>query len=137
MEVASDDLCVFPRSAQQWTTGQNPKESSMTKIRARCPSCGDVEFGIERIVVIGSTDANSYRFACPSCEEQVSRSAVPDVIELLVSAGVRREALQSPPSRTKSSETKPLTENDVSSFRDLLSSPDWFESLQSSIDRRD
>ena len=111
----------------------------MTKIRARCPSCGDVEFGIERIVVIGATDANSYRFACPTCEEQVSRSAVPDVIELLVSAGVRREPAHVPLSnaKAKSVETKPLTEHDVSSFRELLSSPDWFDSLRSSIERND
>jgi hypothetical protein len=113
----------------------------MTKIRARCPGCGDVEFGIERIVVIGTgSAASAYRFACPSCEEHVSRTAVPDVIELLLSAGVKREQFEHP-SISQSGPTavpvKPLTEHDVSSFRDLLSSPDWFESLQASLDQKE
>jgi hypothetical protein len=112
----------------------------MTKIRARCPGCGDVEFGIERIVVIGTgSAASAYRFACPSCEEHVSRTAVPDVIELLLSAGVKREQFEHPSMAPASvaAPVKPLTEHDVSAFRDLLSSPDWFSSLQASLDQKD
>lgn len=113
----------------------------MTKIRARCPGCGDVEFGVERIVVIGSgSAASAYRFACPSCEEHVSRTAVPDVIELLLSAGVKREQFEHPSlihPTAKSASAKPLTEHDVAAFRDLLASPDWFQSLQSSIEQQE
>ena len=105
----------------------------MTKIRARCPECGDVEFGIDCIVVIGTTSsACAYRFICPGCGEPVSRTAVPDVIELLLSAGVRREAFH-PPSMQKAV-AAPITETDVQSFRELLASTDWFESLRASIE---
>lgn len=105
----------------------------MTKIRARCPECGDVEFGIDRIVVIGTpTTACAYRFVCPGCGDPVSRTAVPDVIELLLSAGVHRETFEHPSLRPTPS--APLSETDVNAFRELLKSGDWFESLRASIE---
>lgn len=117
----------FGRFTKARTPGVN-----MTKIRARCPECGDVEFGIDRIVVIGTpTTACAYRFVCPGCGDPVSRTAVPDVIELLLSAGVLREAFEHP-SITRA--RTPLQESDVDAFRELLKSGDWFESLRSSIE---
>lgn len=107
----------------------------MTRIRARCPGCGDVEFGVDAIVVVGDEyTATTYRFACPDCGDQVSRSAVPDVIALLLSAGVRQEEIRVEQQR---SDGTPLTDEDVESFRSLLRSPDWFAQLQASVERRD
>ena len=76
----------------------------MTKIRAQCPTCGDVEFGVEAIVVLGervnsdepeeparapnSRLTGAYRFSCPLCDSSVRRAALPEVIQLLVTAGV-------------------------------------------------
>jgi hypothetical protein len=101
----------------------------MTKIRARCPRCGDVEFGTDSIVVLidGEESSSSYRFACPTCGDLVSRSAVPDVLALLLSAGVREEsAVMSPPIPT-------LSEVDVESFRRLLDSDFVWDSLHSAM----
>jgi predicted RNA-binding Zn-ribbon protein involved in translation (DUF1610 family) len=99
----------------------------MTKIRARCPRCGDVEFGVASIVVIADAGSSSaYRFACPSCGDQVSRSAVPDVLALLLSAGVRVEAPLPEPDPG-------ITEVDVESFRQLLDSDFVWDRLQSAM----
>jgi predicted RNA-binding Zn-ribbon protein involved in translation (DUF1610 family) len=103
----------------------------MTRIRARCPGCGDVEFGVEEIVVMGPVElAASYRFRCPECTDSVERSAVPEVLELLLSAGVRCEAAIT--HKPKAS-APPLNERDLQSFEALLSKPGWFESLESSV----
>jgi hypothetical protein len=101
----------------------------MTRIRARCPGCGDVEFGIDSIVVMSaSTESASYRFQCPECADSVERSAVPEVLELLMSAGVRCEQ-----GRRCSIDLPPLTERDLQEFEAMLSQPDWFASLESTL----
>ena len=117
----------------------------MTRIRAKCPSCGDVEFGIDAIVVvIGTSNSDvdeeyggrAYRFSCPRCATSVRRAAVADVIELLITAGVRvepsaiagPEPVRQPPPRSR---YPTLTDADVDAFRELLAGPDWFEQLKS------
>ena len=99
----------------------------MTRIRARCPGCGDVEFGIESIVVVTSGrgsapsgESASYRFECPECSDSVERSAVPEVLELLMSAGVRCEGTVS-----VHRDRPPLTERDLQDFEAMLSRPEW------------
>ena len=70
--------------------------------------------------------STAYRFCCPTCGDQVSRSAVPDVLALLRSAGVREEATPAP--------VEPqLTEVDVESFRRLLDSEFVWDRLQSAM----
>jgi predicted RNA-binding Zn-ribbon protein involved in translation (DUF1610 family) len=109
----------------------------MTKIRARCPRCGDVEFGTSSIVVLSEGPAtNAYRFNCPECGDTVSRSAVPDVLALLVSAGVREEA-SAPTVDLVAALTPALTEHDVASFRDLLDSEFVWDRLQSVMQTED
>ncbi len=99
----------------------------MTKIRARCPRCGDVEFGVASIVVLTESGTSSaYRFCCPTCGDHVSRSAVPDVLALLRSAGVREEE----PQLTLDPQ---LTEVDVESFRRLLDSDFVWDRLHSAM----
>jgi hypothetical protein len=112
----------------------------MTRIRARCPECGDVEFPIDDLCVIGSAASTSaYRFRCPDCADYVDRTAVPDVIELLLSAGARHEPDVTPTVggrrkvRTHRVADRPITEKDLASFSDLLDSPDWFDALQSTM----
>lgn len=65
----------------------------------------------------------------------MSRTAVPEVIELLLSAGVRRELFDHP-SMSPGIASLPFSERDVESFRELLSSPDWFDTLQSSFEEQ-
>lgn len=106
----------------------------MTRIRARCPGCGDVEFGVDDIVVIGgATLPSTYRFDCPGCGEAISRSAVPQVIDLLLSAGVRRSL---PPMRESvPTGGRPFAEEDVTALREALADPDWFARLEASVPR--
>jgi hypothetical protein len=104
---------------------KNPRSMTMTRIRARCPECGDVEFGISDIAVIGECGIETgYRFSCPTCADSVERSAVPDVIALLLSAGANRAKPPAPA----------ISEDDLTKFQELLDSPDWFNSLSASID---
>ncbi len=108
----------------------------MTRIRARCPGCGDVEFGIESIVVVTSSrgaittgETASYRFECPECSDSIERSAVPEVLELLMSAGVRCEGAGVSVHR----DHPPLTERDLQDFEAMLSKPDWFSTFESTM----
>lgn len=111
------------------------KGVAMTRIRAKCPSCGDVEFGVMDIVIVGDAvqTAHAYRFWCPTCDSSVSRSAVSDVIELLFSAGVRLEPWSDSALATSKMlhpSAPPITDADIERFREQLGSPDWFASLQ-------
>ncbi len=114
----------------------------MTRIRARCPECGDVEFGVSDIVV--TTDRGSetgYRFSCPACSTSVSRAAVADVIELLISAGVRIERRRQRgtvtdtrhPSQLREPRAPQFTEADAAEFRDQLDDPRWFDRFSSGL----
>lgn len=109
----------------------------MTRIRARCPECGDVEFSIDDLLVIGTADsATAYRFRCPTCADLVDRSAVPDVIELLLSAGARHDPYATPivgGRRIARNHRTPITERELDQFSKLLDTPDWFKALESSI----
>ena len=124
----------------------------MTKIRAHCPSCGDVEFGVDAIVIVASVAdgvgsaptkavGRTYRFCCPSCDASVIRSALPEVIDLLVTAGVAVDLNPArPPPRANgrrrtdpvslSHGAPPISAADLERFRRLLDSPDWFDQLQ-------
>ena len=106
----------------------------MTRIRAKCPRCGDVEFGVESIVVVGEAGSEShYRFVCPACTESVSRMALPEVIDLLVTAGVAVELLGGTVLTAQDRSLNPaLTDEDIKEFRRLLARPDWFDRLRSS-----
>ena len=104
----------------------------MTRIRARCPDCGDVEFSIDEIVVLAlPPSSGAYRFTCPSCGDPVSRTAVPDVIELLLSAGVRKQRVDHP---SLMAAERQFTERDIADFRQVLASPDWFDRLQAVVE---
>jgi hypothetical protein len=123
----------------------------MTKIRATCPTCGNVEFGVHSIVVLGTTTAAggpsaayltsgprggsaTYRFECPSCDRPVLRHAEREIIELLLSVGVPveapRVALESV--RSEAANLPAFTLSDVDRLREAMASPDWFARLHES-----
>ena len=100
----------------------------MTRIRARCPGCGDVEFGILDIAIIGSDGSETgYCFQCPGCADSVERSAVPDVIALLLSAGAVRASTEPPC----------ISSKEIDAFAKLLDRPDWFSAFEASGRRHD
>jgi predicted RNA-binding Zn-ribbon protein involved in translation (DUF1610 family) len=72
--------------------GWTPADASgeMTTIRTTCPRCGEVDMGPEAIslAVRSNGREGSYRFTCPSCEDDVEKRADRKIVALLVSAGV-------------------------------------------------
>jgi hypothetical protein len=62
----------------------------MTTIRTTCPRCGEVDMGPEAILLSVRENGRegSYRFTCPSCEDDVEKRADRKIVALLVSAGV-------------------------------------------------
>lgn len=120
----------------------------MTKIRATCPTCGNVEFGVQSIVVLGHSSpagttsaaylssgprggSATYRFDCPCCDRPVLRHAEREIIELLLSVGVPvvapktvMEAL-----RPEAANLPAFTLSDVDRLREAMSAPDWFSRL--------
>ena len=70
----------------------------MTTIRASCPSCGDVDLTVEDVSVHVCADdrRGSYSFRCPECHMAVSKPAEPNVVDILVSSGVRMAVWQLP-----------------------------------------
>ncbi len=80
----------------------------MTTIRTTCPRCGEVDMGPQAILlsVLHGGREGSYRFTCPSCQDDVEKRADRKVIALLVSAGVdiaRSDTLE----RTRVDEREP------------------------------
>jgi hypothetical protein len=116
----------------------------MTKIRATCPTCGNVEFGVQSIVVLGQAvvggtvsaayittgprgGAATYRFDCPCCDQPVLRSAEREIIELLLSVGVPVEAprVAIEAVRPDAANLPAFTLADVDRLRDALNEPGW------------
>jgi len=113
----------------------------MTRIRATCPDCGNVEFGIADIVVVGTVVgvSRTYRFACPCCDRPVHRSAERDIIELLLSVGVPVEPAPRPPLERldpAALRLPPLSQADVDAFTKMLGTRDWFAELDSGASER-
>jgi endogenous inhibitor of DNA gyrase (YacG/DUF329 family) len=107
----------------------------MTKIRATCPTCGNVEFGVESIVVLGEPadldpqEQVTYRFQCPTCVQPVLRSAEREVIELLLSVGVAVECRQESVERLRpeAAALPPFTLSDLDRLRDALNENGWMD----------
>ncbi|MBW3620898.1 MAG: hypothetical protein KY461_11680 [Actinobacteria bacterium] len=67
----------------------------MTRIRATCPDCGEVDLqptDIELRIVRGDDgevgNGSSYRFACPTCTTLVTKPADERIARLLATGGV-------------------------------------------------
>ena len=102
-----------------------------TVIKAHCPSCGAVRVAPEAItlVTVGSeTAASRYVFCCPTCCDQVSRSAGTQEWQLLLAHGVRVRT-PSPEPRPTQSDAPPFGFDDLLDFHELLETDGWFEQL--------
>ena len=123
----------------------------MTRIRASCPSCGEVDLQPMDVTLrlIRRGDGNvgpgsNYRFACPDCEQLVTKPADDRIAQLLTTGGVpvedREHAAhdQTPeaPARDPHPEAPPagpaLTHDDLLDLHLLLEQEDWFEQLVAS-----
>ena len=108
----------------------------MTTIRASCPSCGDVDLtvGDVSVRVCADDQSGSYNFRCPQCEMAVAKHADPNVVELLVSSGVRMAVWQLPAELWESRAGEPISHDDLLDFHDLLAQDSWFERLTALVE---
>lgn len=117
----------------------------MTRIRATCPTCGEVDLTSDDLVlcVVGALaaeePATTYRFACPDCATTVVKPADQRVSRLLAAGGVEveyasalhldeeLEALVTGLHPELPGDGPPLTRDDLLRFHELLARDDWFD----------
>lgn len=112
----------------------------MTRIRATCPSCGEVELRPVDVVLhlVRSddgevTDGSHYRFSCPDCTELVEKPADDRIAQLLTTGGVPVEEptqLVRPPHPEAPPDGPRFTSDDVLDLHLALADPDWFDRLR-------
>lgn len=115
----------------------------VTRIRAKCPQCGevdlrphDIQLEIVRTYVGEVADGSNYRFACPDCEEMVTKPADERIARLLATGGVPITVTGNQVDRLLNQHPEfppdgpPLTHDDVLEFHLLLEHHSWFEQLQ-------
>lgn len=121
----------------------------MTRIRASCPGCGEVDLRPEEVTLhvvrapdglVG--DGSSYRFECPDCDETVTKPADERIAQLLTTGGVpvEEEAPGTPASRDhrpphpeQPPPGPPLTPDDLLDLHLLLGQQDWFDQLARAV----
>jgi predicted RNA-binding Zn-ribbon protein involved in translation (DUF1610 family) len=120
----------------------------MTRIRASCPDCGEVDLTPPDVTlrIVRSEDGlvgegSSYRFSCPDCAQLVDKPADERIAQLLTTGGVSVEddgpeldvearlAALRPPHPEAPPAGPPLTLDDLLDLHLLLSSEDWFDAL--------
>lgn len=62
----------------------------MTVIRAKCPTCGEVDLAPEevRLTVARGDTGSTYAFDCPECGATVTKAADRRTVAILLSAGI-------------------------------------------------
>jgi predicted RNA-binding Zn-ribbon protein involved in translation (DUF1610 family) len=124
----------------------------VTRIRAACPTCGEVDLRPDDIhldIVRGRDGAevgagSTYRFPCPACEHEITKTADEQIARLLIGAGVAlsiggpdgaevdADAGSHLPAHPEGPRSGPdLTLDDLLDFHELLAGDDWFAALES------
>jgi hypothetical protein len=103
----------------------------MAFIRATCSDCGDVELRSHNLSlrICVETKAATYLFRCPQCSMTEVRNADPDVVEVLVSAGVSLTEWHLPAELGERPNGAPISHDDLLDFHALLDQDDWMTSL--------
>lgn len=116
----------------------------MTRIRASCPSCGEVDLRPADLTLTIVRDADgqvadgsAYRFRCPACTHVVAKPADARIADLLRTGGVQAEERQQdhdpvdrrPPHPEAPPGGPRLTHDDLLDLHLLLTTNDWFEQL--------
>jgi hypothetical protein len=120
----------------------------VTRIRATCPSCGEIELRpadviLRRVVdALGDvTDGSCYRFSCPDCAELVEKPADERIASLLTTGGVPIEDVapdvdDRPPHPEAPPAGPRLTRDDLLDLHLLLQDdPAWFDRLLTTTGR--
>ncbi len=106
----------------------------MASIRANCPNCGQVDLRPEELSLRVETDEGRYGFTCPGCCAEVTGSADPRMVALLLAAGVEAESAQrapedalAPEDRSPRPDAAAFTLDDVIDLHFLLDDDAWLE----------
>ena len=129
------------------------EELPVTRIRANCPSCGEVDLRPNDVVlsVVRAydglvSDASSYRFNCPDCTEVVTKPADERIAQLLTTGGVPVEEagetatgasapVDDRPAHPESpAEGRVLIADDLLDLHLKLEEDGWFAELLATID---
>lgn len=128
----------------------------MTRIRANCPVCGEVDLKPEdvRLEIVRDDagdvgEGSTYRFPCPTCSEVVSKPADERIARMLASGGVTIAITRS---RFDVDELVSLLDDedlvfhpelpepgpafvpdDLLTFHELLQRDDWFDQLRTLV----
>jgi len=110
----------------------------MTTIKASCPICGDVSLtpAQVRLVVCTRPEWSSYAFDCPTCHDEVSKSADEEIVALLVSGGVQLEHWVIPAEALEPHEGAPITYDELLDFALLLTDQDLLAEQVRSLNHR-
>ena len=103
----------------------------MAFIRATCSDCGDVELRSHHLSlrICVDTQAATYLFRCPQCSMTEVRNADPDVVEVLVSAGVGLTEWHLPAELSERPLGSPICHDDLLDFHEMLANDNWMELL--------
>lgn len=126
----------------------------MTRIRANCPDCGDVELAPAAMLIRVAHDPvdlvgedSCYQFTCPTCDTKVTKAADDRIVQLLITGGVPMEvaspsmdvepidAVLSPPASYHPEDPppgRPFSHDDLLDLHLLLQREDWFSDLVAS-----
>lgn len=90
----------------------------MTTIRATCPTCNDVELDADELSLFVCPTAPKafYAFDCPSCHEEVRKSADDHIVDLLMRGGVEPLVWEIPAESLEDHVGAPLTYDDLLDF---------------------
>lgn len=96
-------------------------------MRATCPTCGDVELGVDAVQVqtCMTTAQSTYSFVCPFCGFIVNKEASEAVVASLTSAGSRLVAWSLPAELAEPKLGPRITHDDLLEFHVGLECDDW------------
>ena len=105
----------------------------MTRVRATCPTCGDVEVTTAevQVLVCPSTASSSYAFVCPRCRLTVTKQTEAHIVDLLISAGVRTVTWTPPAELAEVHHGPPICHDDLLAFHFEVQGDTWLEQLTS------
>ncbi len=94
----------------------------VAKIRASCPTCGDVELTTDDVVVRVCADDNSgtYTFQCSVCSTNVVKPAEQHIVDLLAASGVKVVVWTLPAELNERPVGEPFTHDDLLDFHSML-----------------
>ncbi len=100
-------------------------------MRATCPTCGDVELGIDQVQVqiCVTTAVSTYSFLCPSCCFIVNKEANESIVQSLASAGSKLVAWTLPAELDEPKIGPKISHDDLLEFHMALESEAWREEL--------